>query len=125
MNMHLSEVMDENQRQYLVTACLDELADVELFKALCEPVRVEILTFLAVHGPSDIGRVAQAFPQDRSVISRHLQLLANAGVLDRAKQSRSMIYSVNGTALLERMEAIVERTRALVQVCCPPAPEDP
>ncbi len=102
---------------------VEDLLDVGLFRALCEPVRVEILLFLARQGPSEIRRIADAFPQDRSVISRHLQQLARAGVLHRVKRARSVIYSVDGPALLGRMEAIVEQTRALVQVCCPPPPD--
>ncbi len=98
------------------------MADVDLFKALCEPVRVEILTFLALHGPCEIGRVAGSFPQDRSVISRHLQLLAKAGVLHRERDSRKVIYSVDGPELVRRMEALLDRTRSLVEVCCPPSP---
>ncbi len=55
-----------------------ELADIfdsKLFKALCEPVRVEIVKFLTAEGRCDVRTVAAHFPQDASVVSRHLALL--------------------------------------------------
>jgi DNA-binding transcriptional ArsR family regulator len=57
---------------------LDELTknfDLKFFKTMSEPVRLEILKFLMVNGRSDIGTIAEHMPQDRSVISRHLNLL--------------------------------------------------
>ncbi len=103
---------------------LGKVMDAGLFRALCEPVRVDILAHLALHGPGDIGEIAQAFPQDRSVISRHLQQLAQVGILERRKESRRMVYSVNGAALLRRMEQMTDQVRTLVHKCCP-SPDDP
>ena len=103
---------------------LDRVVDTDLLRVLCEPVRVQILTHLARCGPCDIGQIAGAFPQDRSVISRHLQQHERVGILGREKRSRSVIYTVDGTALLEKMEGMVGRVRELVAVCCPPATDD-
>ena len=59
------------------------------------------------------------FAQDRSVISRHLRQLSEAGVLVREKRSRSVIYSIDGSKFLSKLEDIVALTRTLVEVCCP------
>ncbi len=67
---------------------MDELAkifDSKLFKTLSEPVRMEILKFLMLNGRSDIGTIAENMPQDRSVISRHLNLMREAEILKRKK----------------------------------------
>ncbi|MCU7374995.1 hypothetical protein PEC18_30230 [Paucibacter sp. O1-1] len=48
--------------------------DTAFFRALCEPARVELLAALIAKGPTDINALADAVPQDRSVVSRHLKV---------------------------------------------------
>ena len=63
---------------------LDEFAkvlDSKFLKALSEPVRIEILKFIMRNGRTDIGTIAENMPQDRSVISRHLNLMHDVGIL--------------------------------------------
>ena len=91
-----------------------------LFEALCEPVRVSLVEFLTVNGRSDIATIAAAFPQDRSVISRHLSTLHTAGVVRREKIGRQVFFAVDGTAVVARLEEIVARFRRIVPLCCPP-----
>lgn len=102
------------------TRLMSPVSQINNFRALSEPVRVQLLCHLAVNGPSDIGQIAEAFPQDRSVISRHLQQLARAGIVEARKESRRRVYSIQGSVLLERMEQVTELVRALVATCCPP-----
>jgi DNA-binding transcriptional ArsR family regulator len=62
---------------------LDELVkvlDSKFLKALSEPVRIEILKFIMRNGRTDIGTIAENMPQDRSVISRHLNLMHEVGI---------------------------------------------
>ncbi len=99
---------------------LREILDGPLFGALCEPVRVGIVEFLTVHGRSDIATIAAAFPQDRSVISRHLAFLRDAGVVRAEKIGRQVFFEVDGQAVVARVEAILERFRRIVPLCCPP-----
>jgi DNA-binding transcriptional ArsR family regulator len=98
----------------------------ELFRALCEPMRLELIVYLTAHGRSDIATIAAAFPLDRSVISRHLALLQGAGLLRRAKEGRRVFFELDGPAIVARLAAILERFRAIVPHCCPaPAPLAP
>jgi DNA-binding transcriptional ArsR family regulator len=98
---------------------LREIFDENLFRALCEPVRVSLLEFLTAHGRSDIATVAEAFPQDRSVVSRHLASLCRAGVVRREKVGRHVYFAVDGPAVVERLEQMLERFRRVVAICCP------
>jgi DNA-binding transcriptional ArsR family regulator len=91
-----------------------------LFAALCEPARVAILEFLTANGRSDIATIAEQFPQDRSVISRHLAALGAAGLVRREKAGRNVFFEVDGVAAVDQLEAILERFRKLVPLCCPP-----
>ncbi len=83
--------------------------DPKLFKALGEPIRIRILKFLIINGRSDISAIAGVLPQDRSVISRHLNLMYEAGLLVGEKKSRHMFYEVNGAYLLNKLKDIQEK----------------
>ncbi|MCC6465742.1 MAG: helix-turn-helix transcriptional regulator [Planctomycetes bacterium] len=101
---------------------LNDLAaelDVLFFRALSEPIRLELLRLVMHQGPLDVESAAEAFPQDRSVISRHLAALRAAGLLRSVKLGRRVIYEVNGAAILLRLETLLRRMRAAVEACCP------
>lgn len=103
-------------------ACLNELADhydSRLFKTLSEPVRLEIIKFLMLNGRSDIGTIAGHMPQDRSVISRHLNLMHEAGILSCEKQTRYVYYQIDGGAFIGKLELITAMIRKCMSVCCP------
>ena len=94
--------------------------DSKLFKALTDPTRVRILKFLMLRGRADIGTIADHFPQDRSVISRHLQLMGEAGLLIAEKETRHCFYSINGEKILRAFEAATSNLKACILKCCPP-----
>ena len=98
---------------------LAELLDSKLFKALCEPVRVELVKFLVVNGRATVGTVAENFPQDPSVISRHLSILHEAGIVSREKEGRHVYFELDGASVIGQIEAILDRFRAAAPLCCP------
>ncbi len=102
---------------------LAALLDSKLFKALCEPARVELIKFLIVNGRSTVGTIAERFPQDASVISRHLAILHDAGVVSRQKEGRHVYFQLDGASVIGRIEAILDRFRAAAPLCCPASDE--
>jgi len=106
-------------KQQNITEELIAALDSKFFKALSEPVRVQILKYLILNGPSDIAAIAQDFPQDRSVISRHLQVMSDAGILKSQKITRHMFYEIDGAFVLGTLEGIVEKTKKCLPACCP------
>ncbi len=98
---------------------LDAILESKLFRALCEPARIEILKLLTVRGRSDVGTIATHVPQDRSVVSRHLALLRDAGFVRRQKVGRNVFFEMDGPAVVAQLEQILERFRVLVPLCCP------
>lgn len=108
--------------QSATTNILDELIknfDSKFFKTLSEPVRLEILRFLIQNGRSDIGTIANYLPQDRSVISRHLNLMHEAGILNGEKETRHMFYEINGTEFIDKLEHITDQIKKCIAECCP------
>jgi DNA-binding transcriptional ArsR family regulator len=99
---------------------LARIFDSDLLAALCESVRLEIVRILVTQGRADLQRIAGQLPQDRSVISRHLNVLHRAGVVRREKVGRQVFFELDGAALLGRLEGMVEGCRRIVALCCPP-----
>jgi DNA-binding transcriptional ArsR family regulator len=112
-------IITENISKGQVAEELVELLDSRFFKSLSEPVRVQILKFLLLNGRSDIAAIAESLPQDRSVISRHLHLMQDAGILTGEKVSRHMYYSIDASEFLEKVEGIAGKVRSCMTVCCP------
>ena len=98
---------------------LVEALDSKLFKTLSEPVRIQILKFLMLNGRADIATIAEKMPQDRSVISRHLNLMQEAGILISSKEDRHVYYTVNGKVFMEKVLDISEKINKCVKECCP------
>lgn len=96
--------------------------DSAFFKALAEPTRLSLLLYLMQNGQQDIDSIAKAFPQDRSVISRHLQLLFDTGIVTRTQQGRRSLYQLNGSHLIGRLEGLVAQMKEAMAACCPPGP---
>ena len=95
----------------------EALADTEFFKALSEPIRVRILSALMESGRTDISSLAQRFPQDRSVISRHLSLLESCGMVRSSQEGRHRFYEVDGPSILKNLDALTNQCRDLMQKC--------
>jgi DNA-binding transcriptional ArsR family regulator len=102
---------------------LAAIVDSELFGALCEPARIEIVKLLTARGRSDVQTIAAQVPQDQSVISRHLAVLHRAGVVRREKIGRQVFFELDGMNVVARMERMIEQFRSIIPLCCPPAAE--
>jgi len=112
-----STALTERERAALA---LTDALDARLLTAIAEPARVEIVKFLLLHGASDATAIAAPLPIERSVVSRHLKILLDAGLLTVRKEGRRRIYDLDGPGFLARLEEMVARARALVALCCPP-----
>lgn len=112
-----------DHRQQAVDAAIAVL-DAAFFKALQEPARIAVLRRLMLLGRADIGQIAEALPQERSVISRHLQILQEAGIVCSCKQGRHRFYEVDGPAVLRNLQAITDRLASIASFCCPAAASD-
>ncbi len=101
---------------------IEELArelDVVFFLAMSEPIRLGLLRLLIFRGPMDVESIAAEFPQDRSVISRHLSALRNADILRSQRDGRRVIYCINGAGLVLRIERLLSCVKHALMACCP------
>lgn len=75
----------------------------QLFKALNDPTRREILEML---GKKDLsaGEIADRFNISKPSISHHLDLLRQAGLVESVKQGQFIYYSLNTTVFDELLK---------------------
>lgn len=102
-----------NARQSQAAACCAALLDSTFFKAFSEPARNAAFREVVLLGRADIGTIAERLPQDRSVISRHLRILTEAGVLRASREGRRTLYEVNTVVIEQRLQEMLEITRLL------------
>jgi len=96
---------------------LDALLDPVLFKAISDPTRAVLLGCIAKCGRAcSVGEVAECCSVDFSVVSRHLSLLARAGVLEASKSGRTVSYRVRYAELSRSLRSLADALEA----CCPP-----
>jgi DNA-binding transcriptional ArsR family regulator len=110
--------MRKMTRSEAANACL-AILDAEFFKALSEPSRLKVVRRLIRLGRADIGAIAEGLPQDRSVVSRHLQALEEAGLAISGREGRHIYYELDGPAILKKLGAMAEAFAPLVPVYCP------
>lgn len=94
---------------------LEEAMDFEFYRVLFDPVRSKIMVFLGVHGDSSISDIAKHFPQDRTVISRHLNLMSRYGIVSKTKKSREYIYHLNSDFVIDKFD---KTTTSLKELTC-------
>ena len=105
-----------NKRLGACCASLQDLLSPKLFKALCDPRRLALLIRLAEAGePCTVGAVADGSGVDMSVVSRHLAILREAGVIQCEKRGKEVWCVVQTRAVVKVMRDLADALEA----CCP------
>ena len=71
----------------------------DVFQAISDPVRREILDVLSVH-PLTVNEVAQQFDISRPAISKHIKILDECGLLSISQKGRERYCMVNPKSLI-------------------------
>ena len=93
--------------------------DFDFYKTLFDPVRSDILVYLVCNGKKNIKDISEKFPQDRSVISRHLDLMYRYGIVSKEKQARQVTYEVNSIFILKQFENTTTNLKKMLQISEP------
>jgi len=87
----------------LTDAELHEVA--EQFRVLGEPMRLRILQALCA-GPRTVGEIVAATGATQPNISRHLSLMATAGVITRQKEGQFVYYGMTNSLTMRLCELV-------------------
>jgi ArsR family transcriptional regulator len=86
------------------------------FKALCDPNRAALLARLVeCCKPCTVSEIARCCPTDISVVSRHLGLLREAGIVTGERKGREVYYSVRYSELVDTLRTMADA----IEACCP------
>ena len=76
-------------------------------KALAEPTRLRIVSLLA-GGEMTVSEIMQVLGQSQPRVSRHLKLLADAGLCERFPEGGWVFYRLVRTGAVSRLAAVIE-----------------
>ena len=72
-----------------------------LFAALGDPTRLLLLRHLSAQGRASISGLAANFQTTRQGVTKHLQVLAAAGILEGERRGREHVWAINPARLAE------------------------
>ena len=84
---------------------LEPLADI--FKAMGEVSRLQLLRQLMLHGELGVGQLAQATNLSQANVSKHLKHLAQCKLVSARKEGNFKIYAIDNPLVVQ-----------LCQMCC-------
>jgi DNA-binding transcriptional ArsR family regulator len=80
--------------QHLASAAL-------LFASLGDPTRLALVQRLSDGGPASISVLAERFAMTRQGVTKHLQVLADAGVIAGTREGREHVWTLNPARFAE------------------------
>jgi len=100
-------------------AGLEDLLSPRLFKALSDPRRLQLFVRLAGEGCAcTVGQLADGSGVDLSVVSRHLAVLREAGVITCEKRGKEVWCTVRTVEVAGILRGLADALDA----CCPAGP---
>jgi ArsR family transcriptional regulator len=85
------------------------------FRALGEPQRLRILSVLQ-SGPKSVNEIVERLNVVQSTVSRHLQALFAAGLLERRRDGAHVVYSVADPNIYRLCELVCNNVTAEARV---------
>jgi DNA-binding transcriptional ArsR family regulator len=96
-----------------------------VFSALGDDTRLSIVARLCSSGPLSIVRLTEGAQVTRQAVTKHLHVLAAAGLLRRCREGREQVWEIRPKRLIEAREyldrisdqwdEVIERLRELVE----------
>jgi len=82
--------------------------DDELWSAIADPSRRRVLDLLVLRGEASAWRLAGHVPFSRQAVSKHLVVLEQAGLVNRHKEGREVLYQVDPDRLHQATRAMAD-----------------
>jgi ArsR family transcriptional regulator, cadmium/lead-responsive transcriptional repressor len=85
--------------------------DDKLWSAIADPSRRRVLDLIVRRGQASASWLAGQVPFSRQAVSKHLVVLQHAGLINRRKQGREVLYQVDAIRLDQATRAMAELAR--------------
>jgi DNA-binding transcriptional ArsR family regulator len=83
----------------------------DVFNAIAEPRRREIVALLAASSPRSVGQLVDAMEMAQPAVSKHLSVLRAVGVVTVQKAGKSRLYALNPQELKAVHDWVVQFDR--------------
>lgn len=105
-------------RRKTAASQLQSLLDPRFFKALGNDTRIGILQWLLLEGRDEctVNEIVDACSVGQSVVSRHLAMLRDVGILESERRGKEVFYRVRVTSLIDLLHSLADA----LSTCCPP-----
>lgn len=80
----------------------------DVFTALADPTRREMLLRLAREGERNVTQLMEPFAISQPAVSKHLRVLHEAGLVRRRKEGRQHLYDIEASRLDEVRDWIAQ-----------------
>lgn len=94
-----------------VCSPLDLKRNADLLAALAHPIRLQIVDGLLA-GRSDVGSMVACLGHPQALVSRHLKVLRDAGVVLAVRDGRRRYYRVSRSEVADILRSLPFRTAA-------------
>lgn len=84
----------------------------EIFQALGDPTRLEIVERLGSQGPQSTGALTADLGMTRQAAAKHLHLLERAGIVESVPEGRQILRRLNPEVLEDTAEFLRQRGAA-------------
>jgi len=115
----MAQVSKHSKEKAIQAPCCSNLAQLlspRLFKALSDPKRLSLLMRLAEGpGPCTVSQMAHGSGVDFSVVSRHLAILREAGIIKCVKRGKELWCTVEVDAVPKVLRDLADA----LEFCCP------
>jgi len=78
---------------------------IKIFSALSDPTRLELLEYLS-GGERCVCEILPAFQRSQSTVSKHLNILYEAGILDRKIDGKRTLYSIKNPQVFDLIRLV-------------------
>lgn len=79
------------------------MAAADVFAALADPTRRQVLELLGRHGEASASRLAEDLPVTRQAVHKHLVSLAEAGLVADRRAGREVVFRVTPQPMSDAM----------------------
>jgi DNA-binding transcriptional ArsR family regulator len=77
-----------------------------VFAALGDETRLRLVSRLCEHGPQSIAELTEASDVTRQAITKHLQVLGDAGIVRDAREGRARVFELEPRRLREARRSL-------------------
>jgi ArsR family transcriptional regulator, cadmium/lead-responsive transcriptional repressor len=87
--------------------------DEQLWEAVADPSRRKVLDLILAHGQATPTILAAELPVTRQAVTKHLAVLARAGLVETRRQGREAIYTVRPDRVAAAAQAMAQSAQAM------------